>query len=72
MAKRVIVGDIIEVVTAKGLSYAQFSHRHARYGALLRVLPGFFDWRPSEFAELVRQPESFVTFLRRDRWGNPL
>lgn len=63
MAKQVQINDIVEIPTAKGLRYAQFSHRHPRYGALLRILPGSFESRPSDFSELVRQPESFVTFF---------
>jgi len=66
MAKRIHIGDIVEIPTAKGLRYAQFSHEHAqppRYGALIRVLPRFFQSRPGDFSELVRQPETFVTFF---------
>lgn len=63
MTKRINIGDIIEILTAKGLAYVQFSNTHARYGALLRVLPGFFKSRPSNFLELAQQPEAFVTFF---------
>jgi hypothetical protein len=61
--KKLQVGDIIEISTAKGLSYSQVSHNHARYGALLRVLPGFFKSRPSDFVKLAGEPETFVTFF---------
>jgi hypothetical protein len=63
MAKRTSIGDVIEIPTARGLTYAQFSHKHSQYGALLRVLPGFHELRPVDLADLVRQPESFVTFF---------
>jgi hypothetical protein len=63
MAKTVRIGDIIEIPTARGLSYAQLSHNHARYGALIRVLPGFSQSRPNHFAELVGRKEAFVTFF---------
>lgn len=63
MAKRIRIGDVIEIPTAKGLAYAQFSNTHPRYGALLRVLPGFLNSRPSDFLELAQQPETFVTFF---------
>ena len=63
MAKRVRIGDIIELPTKRGFSYGQFSHKHARYGALIRVLPEFFRARPDDFAELVHRPEMFVTFF---------
>jgi hypothetical protein len=63
MAKRIRIGDIVEIPTANGLAYAQFNITHDDYGALLRVFPGFFKSRPSDFVELVQQPESFVTFF---------
>ena len=63
MAKKVRIGDIIETPTANGLAYAQFSNTHARYGALLRVLPGFSKVRPSDLFALVHQPEAFVAFF---------
>lgn len=63
MAKKIKIGDIIEIPTAKGFAYAQFTHAHARYGALLRVLPGFFKSKPSEFSEFIQKQEIFVTFF---------
>ncbi|MFA6295295.1 MAG: hypothetical protein WC666_02625 [Candidatus Paceibacterota bacterium] len=63
MKNRVKIGDIIEIKTKKGLAYAQFSHRHAQYGALIRVLPGFFQETPINFTELASIKESFVTFF---------
>jgi hypothetical protein len=63
MTKKIRIGDIVEIPTAKGLTYAQMSHNHARYGALLRVLPGYFTSRPSDFNELIHQPETFATFF---------
>lgn len=63
MAKKIKIGDIIEIPTARGFCYAQYSHKHADYGSLIRVIPGFLKSRPSDFSELVQQPELFVTFL---------
>jgi hypothetical protein len=34
------------------------------YGELIRVLPGFFEMRPEEFAELVRQPANTLLIER--------
>ena len=37
------IGDVIEIVTSKGLAYAQLTHRHTappRYDALIRVFSG--------------------------------
>jgi len=60
------IGDVIEIPTPKGLAYAQFTHKHdtpPRYGSLLRVLPGLFPQRPSDFSELLSQPPVFTTFF---------
>lgn len=63
MGKRVKIGDIVEIRTAKGLAYAQFTHKHKMWGALLRILPGFFEQRPADFLPVVEQAESFVIFF---------
>lgn len=63
MARRIKIGDIVEIPTTRGLAYAQFNLRHSEFGALLRVLPGFFTPRPGNFFQLVQQPEIFVTFF---------
>ena len=34
---RLKIGDIVEIKTGKGLVYAQYTHKHQQYGALLRV-----------------------------------
>jgi len=60
------IGDLIEISTPKGLSYAHFTHKHEtppRYGSLIRVLPGIFPERPTDFAELVRGQPLFSTFF---------
>jgi hypothetical protein len=60
------LGDVVEITTPRGFAYAQFTHKHdapPRYGALIRVLPGLFINRPSEFATLVSGPSSFMTFF---------
>ena len=64
--KRPRFGDVVEIVTPKGVAYAQYTHRHTeppRYGALIRVLPGLHDARPKDFSALVRQPEQFSVFF---------
>jgi hypothetical protein len=63
MGKRVKVGDVIEIVTERGLAYAQYSLKKERYGALLRVLPGFHQTRPRDFSGISNQKERFVTFF---------
>ena len=63
MAKRVQLGDVIEIPTAKGFAYAQCSHKHPRFGHLIRILPGFHQTRPASFGTFVKQKEQFVTFF---------
>ena len=56
------IGDVVEIATTKGLAYAQYSHDHAEYGSLIRVLPGFFAQRPEDVCAVAQQPETFFTF----------
>src|SRR5262249_26140254 len=69
--RNLIVGDVVEVVTDKGLAYAQCSHLHPTFGPLLRVLPGFHRVQPSEFLTVVNQRESFHVFMLWDSSVDP-
>ena len=57
------LGDVIEVQTPIGLAYAQFTHKHPTYGALLRVLAGTFNARPETFTDVVLLEPQFSTFF---------
>lgn len=57
------IGDVIEIPTPRGLAYANFTHKHEKYGALIRVLPGLHETRPSDFAALVAQLPQFMAFF---------
>lgn len=63
MAKKCKIGDIIEIPTPSGLAYAQFTHLHPRYNALLRVLPGKYESRPVDLSRLAQSEEKFATFF---------
>jgi hypothetical protein len=66
MAKKAVIGDILEIPTKKGLAYVQFSHYHEpppHMGAIIRVLPGFFKTRPSELQSLADQKELYYTLF---------
>ena len=63
MGKRVKVGDVIEIPTERGFAYAQYVLRKEQWGALLRILPRFFEERPPDLCELVKEKEKFVTFF---------
>lgn len=62
MAKRPDLGDVVEISTPKGFAYAQFIHDDARFGEMIRVLPGTFKTRPADLANLVAGPEKFIVF----------
>ena len=64
--KRPKIGDIIEINTPKGLAYAQYTHKHdkpPKYGALLRIFPGFHKTRPTDFSKIVTLDPQFMTFF---------
>lgn len=63
MAKRVQIGDIIEIPTGKGLAYAQYTHQHSQMGGLIRVFDELFSSRPSNLSKVVNGPVRFSTFL---------
>jgi hypothetical protein len=57
------LGDVVEIPTSIGFAYAQYTHKHAQYGSLIRVLPGTYQARPLDFAALVPQNPQFITFF---------
>lgn len=72
--RRLKVGDLLEIPTAKGRWYAQVTHRHATYGTLLRVLPGPHEapLSKADLGALAGAKEEFVAFVPADSgvsWG---
>jgi hypothetical protein len=65
-AKRAKPGDMFEIITNRGLTYMQCTHRHREYGHLVRVLRGFFEVRPENLSELVSKEAAFATFFPLD------
>ncbi len=64
--QKIHIGDVVEIPTKRGLAYAQYTHKHEkppRFGALLRILPGFFESRPKDINRLVHQKELFLVFF---------
>lgn len=57
------IGDIIEIKTAKGLAFGQFTHQDKVMGSLLRILPGFYDVRPSDLETLSAHEQRFHVFF---------
>ena len=57
------LGDVVEFKTKYGLAYAQYTHKHELYGALLQVFRGFHDSRPDSFADVVGSKPMFICFF---------
>lgn len=60
--KKPKIGDICEIKTPAGLAYVQYTHDGGDMGQLVRVLPGLFSTRPTDFAELSQQKELYFAF----------
>ena len=63
MARRIKIGDIIEIKTDKGLVYAQYTHKNSLMGNLIRVFTGFYKERPISFEGIVNGDIRFMTFF---------
>jgi hypothetical protein len=63
MAKRIKIGDVVEITTPRGVGFAHYTHKHAMYGSVLRVLPGLHDDAPADLARLVAQRPQFIALF---------
>ncbi len=61
--KKINLGDIFEIKTAKGYTYLHFIFKNKELGELIRVLPNFYDERPLDFKELEISTERFMVFF---------
>ena len=59
--KKPMIGDIVNAKTPAGLAHLQYTHDGRGMGALVRVLPGLYSSRPTDFAQLARQRELYFT-----------
>ena len=59
------IGDLLEFQTAKGLGYAQYTHRFDDkfYRDLIRVIEGLFDERPADLEALATRPTLFWVYF---------
>ena len=62
MKQGVKIGDVLEVRTSRGLAYVQYTHYQKPLGALIRVLPGFHQSRPTDWAQLAKTKELYFVF----------
>ena len=63
MAKKILIGDVIQILTSRGIAYAQFTHKHQRFGALLSIFEGFYNEALKDFSSIVSGPPTFQTFF---------
>ncbi|MGA1833425.1 hypothetical protein [Rhizobium wenxiniae] len=63
MAKRLKLGDIFQILTSRGVSYAQYTHRNAEYGYLIRVFSKAYRQVPRDFSVVVEGELQFSTFF---------
>jgi hypothetical protein len=61
--KRIKIGDLFEIQTAKGLVYGQFTHKNPEYGALIRIFSGFYSTRPNDLSAIGLQSIQFTVFF---------
>jgi len=62
-SKKARTGDIVEIETPAGLAYVQYTHEtRPKFGELVRVLPGSYENRPTDFVELARHRELYFIF----------
>jgi hypothetical protein len=62
LKKKAAIGDILEIKTPSGLAYLQYTHQHPDMGAMVRVLPGLYERRPTDFTDLAQQRELYFTY----------
>lgn len=62
--KRPRIGDVVRIVSENGEALAQYTHLHAEFGALVRVIgPATGDPASPEAAEIAKLPTQFATFF---------
>lgn len=63
MAKRAKIGDVVQILTSGGVAYAQFTHKHSRFGPLLAIFDGFHSVVPDDFSQVVAERPKFSAFF---------
>ncbi|MEN3801220.1 hypothetical protein ABDZ32_11620 [Aeromonas veronii] len=63
MAKRVKLGDVLQVLTSKGVAYAQVTHKDPEFGFLIRFFSGLYDSVPADFSTVVNASVQFSAFF---------
>lgn len=56
-------GDIIEIKISDEYVYAQYTHKHPTYGALIRVFEKKYSHRPDQLENITKSAIQFSTFI---------
>ena len=59
-------GDLVEIVTDKGLAYAQITHNHSSYPPVVRAIAGLHDTRPDDVVAVAQGETAFVAMIPLD------
>ncbi|WP_052821531.1 hypothetical protein [Pseudomonas syringae group genomosp. 3] len=64
MAKKVKLGDILQILTSQGFAYAQVIQKHPEFGFLIRTLSGFYNEQPKHFSAMLEgEPQFSALFV---------
>lgn len=63
MAKKIKLGDVLQVLTSQGVAHAQVTHKHSEFGFLIRVFTGFHNVQPKDFSIVVNGELQFSAFF---------
>ena len=63
MAKIIKTGDMLQILTAKGVFYAQVTHKHPEFGHLIRIFSGFYNAPPKDFLKVAEGNVQFSAFF---------
>jgi len=57
------IGDLVEIRTALGISYAQYTHEVDQYGSLVRVFDKIYTEQPNDLSEIFDNHAGFYVFF---------
>ncbi len=63
MAKKIKIGDLLQILTSSGIAYAQVIHKHQEFGYLISVFAGFYEKFISDYTEVVASAPQFIAFF---------
>lgn len=56
------IGDVFEITVEDKFAYFQYTHKHKKYGHLVRVYPGLYKKQLKNVSELTKQTSRFWIF----------